>query len=530
MIDSEANFIKLVDGWGETKFGPNMQWLDGSSDYNMDKIAKATGVSKAYFPPEMVSKIAEIKRTLPKGKVAFYNRALGSDESYGLNKNGDSWERHWLMKKHATFVDGARYYRNHKNKAGIDPDFGRPGASAFNTATDMVDLIIVADFDKQAEEDIQAIEKGESIFTSMGCRVKFDVCRHCGNQARNPGEYCEHVKEAAAPPFGMCSIQADGSICGVRNPDPNFFDISRVRRPAFVGSENLMKVASTDSGLYVVSSAKLASMAYDLEEPENKSKIADMIKEIPGKTVIIKPSDEKLKKMKPVVASMCSSTKSMSKEAVDGMVRDHGLDAFMSTTAALGIVLTPDEFGRAAAVNVDSSLISSEKIAGTKTLPSAMALIAGPVDRDLAKKLAVEAGFRTFNQPGLLSNMRRGPSVKVANVQVRTASAAGEELYLQYRSALASYVASGCSPEHEKTAAEASDTGRRLVTESSVGYAILAFCHDTPENKSCLSTQLLAKVSSSADNLRRPMFVSGSVADEFGEEILEELIDQFLTE
>lgn len=72
---------------------------------------------------------------------------------------------------------------------------------------------------------------------ASNCRVPFDVCSYCGNKARNRSEYCKGVDEG-----GMCkggglknritTVLSNGHILHADNPDPDFFDISNVHRPA----------------------------------------------------------------------------------------------------------------------------------------------------------------------------------------------------------------------------------------------------------------------------------------------------------
>lgn len=172
MTTDTHDFVKVVDGWGETSHGPSLSWIDTGSRHALEKMARQVGTLPTHVPAALATKIAELQGTLPRDKVAFYNRALGCFEAYGLNNNGDGWFRSELMAKHATFVDHAKYFRSHANQlARGDPYFGQPVASAYNPLTDMVDLIIVADFDKQAQEDIQLLERGQPAYTSMGCFV-----------------------------------------------------------------------------------------------------------------------------------------------------------------------------------------------------------------------------------------------------------------------------------------------------------------------------------------------------------------------
>jgi len=65
------------------------------------------------------------------------------------------------------------------------------------------------------------------------CRVPYDECSGCGNKARTRDEYCT----SATCKYGGCrdnltKVAADGHILHVDNPNPNWFDISNVYRPA----------------------------------------------------------------------------------------------------------------------------------------------------------------------------------------------------------------------------------------------------------------------------------------------------------
>ena len=61
---------------------------------------------------------------------------------------------------------------------------------------------------------------------SHNCNVPFDVCSICGNSARARRFYCDHMKKMAG------QILDDGRHVYVDNPDPTYFDISGVFRPA----------------------------------------------------------------------------------------------------------------------------------------------------------------------------------------------------------------------------------------------------------------------------------------------------------
>jgi len=321
---------KVIVGDGETQYGPDYTWIDMQARHGLDKLA-SVGI---HVPEPLVQKIEELQATMPRDKVAFYNRALGAHESFGLNRNGDGFDRRWLELKHDTFVKNAHYFMHHQNK---DPALsrGRPMASAFNDRTDMVDLIIVADMDKCAEQ-IQALESGKRVPTSMGAKVAFDVCTICEHKARRREDYCQHVHKLASPPYGMRQILSDGRACGVKNPDPNFFDLSDVLIGAAPESETLLKVASFAG---VLSSAELAELsglgklARDVE--------ATITKRVPG---VLEGSPIFRRGMGRL--SACEDT--IPPQVIDRVREDSGFDGVLRHSAALGITLKPEEFSRAA--------------------------------------------------------------------------------------------------------------------------------------------------------------------------------------
>jgi hypothetical protein len=110
------------------------------------------------------------------------------------------------------------------------------------------ELLVWGDKNKAAEEYALAKE-GKELSYSMSARVPVDVCNCCGNRAKSRAEYCSHMRESAGqylPEFRKYAF--------VDNPDPTFFDISRVKRPAdriaryleyrFADDENMRKAAS----------------------------------------------------------------------------------------------------------------------------------------------------------------------------------------------------------------------------------------------------------------------------------------------
>jgi hypothetical protein len=194
--------------------------------------------------------------------------ALGASEAYGPNRNGDGFKEATCKKHHDTFVKCAKFFRNHKNKPERgDPHFGVVKSSAYNEPMKRVELLIALNTDKSATDrnggfvadtELEKLASGNDIAVSMACRVPYDSCSWCGNQARTRADYCTHEKCAA----GGCTdnltrlvkMGEDMHHLHVDNPDPTWFDISRVFRPAdriaYGAKADWLTKAAADNGLF----------------------------------------------------------------------------------------------------------------------------------------------------------------------------------------------------------------------------------------------------------------------------------------
>jgi hypothetical protein len=157
------------------------------------------------------------------GEELVHLLALGDGETIGPNRNGDWFPKAANMKYHPTFMK-AHYFHNHDNR---DPAkaHGRVVAAAYNEPMGRVELIVGLDSNRCAS-DLDELEKRGEFPVSMSCRVPYDVCYICGNQARTRKEYCKHAASA------MGRIMENGKIACVINDHPDFFDISKVWRGA----------------------------------------------------------------------------------------------------------------------------------------------------------------------------------------------------------------------------------------------------------------------------------------------------------
>lgn len=264
--------IKIVSPSGWDFDGPVASSVkiasDGLRGHDRGEFVKRAGAAANIFLPYLDS----VK--FAKDEEPVHLLALGASEAYGPNRNGDGFKEATCKKYHDTFVKFARHYRNHKNK---DPkiSYGVIKLSAYNPTMRRVELLVGLNKEKSAvdrnggfvaDKELEKLAKGEDLAVSMACRVPFDVCASCGNKARTRDEYCK----AASCPAGGCAdnltklvkMGRDTFIVHVDNPDPHWFDISTVFRPAdriaYGGKADYLTKAAADSGFFGVDGAKLA--------------------------------------------------------------------------------------------------------------------------------------------------------------------------------------------------------------------------------------------------------------------------------
>ena len=204
------------------------------------------------------------------GEQPIHMIAIGATEAYGPNRNGDGFKEATCRKYHDTFIKHARWYRNHKNK---DPQqsYGLVKASMFNEKMKRVELIVALNATKEAaarnkglvaDKEMQKIASGDDNWgVSMACKVAHDVCSGCGNKARNRDEYCtEDMCKYGGCKSNLTKVAEDGHVLHVDNPNPTWFDISDVYRPA----DRIAWVVGhykAASGIYVAGGAELAELA-----------------------------------------------------------------------------------------------------------------------------------------------------------------------------------------------------------------------------------------------------------------------------
>jgi hypothetical protein len=134
------------------------------------------------------------------------------------------------------------------HNCNADPlkSYGIVKASLFNEDMQRIELLVALNGTAEAakrnkglvaDKEMEKLANNDQIAVSMSCRVPNDVCNCCGNKARNRSEYCRGFDEGGSCPGGgafrkLGTVTADGTQLYVDNPQPTFFDISNVHRPA----------------------------------------------------------------------------------------------------------------------------------------------------------------------------------------------------------------------------------------------------------------------------------------------------------
>jgi hypothetical protein len=205
-----------------------------------------------------------------KDEIPVHLIAIGATEDYGPNRNGDGFSRDTCQKYHHTFEKFARFYRDHANKNPAK-SFGLVKASYYNEPMKRIELICALNGSKEAadrnggliaDKEMDKLAAGDDIPVSMACKIPFDKCSACGNKARTRAEYCDSIENGGHCKSGglkhnLGRVLENGHVLHADNPDPSFFDISNVFRPAdriaYISGE-LQKAASAG----VISGAELA--------------------------------------------------------------------------------------------------------------------------------------------------------------------------------------------------------------------------------------------------------------------------------
>lgn len=335
-----------------------------------------------------------IKSVAPEpGKTILLVNALGAEETYGPNRNGDGFpefpvpargkilsaSRRWfvppgeeLTKHYDSFEKNpAHAFKHHANK---DPSkaSGVVRKAFWNPRMHRVELLISVDNEKDPEW-VERAQAGEFVPVSMGCRIKRDVCARCGNEAPTRADYCDHVK------FNMNGVDENGFKDYVHNPSPDFFDISRVFRPADRTGYTLKKVAEVAS---VRLSADLGAEQEMLAlKGAASQKLSDIDKVINGEPVAsstLSPDEKSfIVKFKDHVGTRLASAPRINVSKLAAWP----LGSVLRAAAENGVVLRDDEFIPLVVNKLAGQVVSLKPTIVAKTAAAARWVLAAFAER-----------------------------------------------------------------------------------------------------------------------------------------------------
>ena len=301
------------------------------------------------------------------GRTQLLIDALGAQEYWGTNSNGDSFPEEALMHDgpdygFRTFEHYAYPYKHHVNKDPARAFGEKVTLSEYDPHMHRVLLIVQVHNDK-CHDILNDISNGQYASVSMGCRVPWDECSICKNRARNRSEYCQHLR------LQMNKIFQDGRRVSAINRLPKFFDISFVMVGAEKASHVLKKVASATPGrpFEVMSSAEAGEQLYRKTAATVKAsadKTADIDKEVPNNgTTLIRTLDQASKDeladfMDGAGEAKCEEPQ-VPPEVLDNLA-EFPLSEVFTTLAAMGIDLRPHEFQRIVLVKLGHAKLAAQ--------------------------------------------------------------------------------------------------------------------------------------------------------------------------
>ena len=349
---------------------------------------------------ESCKEITDFIRDLPldiERYVYVLINAMGAEEFYGDNNNGDAFPEYYEGKPnlvadgpdygYKTFQTNAKLFKHHKNKPG-DRAYGDVLLAVYNHRMHRPELVVRIDR-KKAPSAASRADSGEIISTSMGTKVPYDVCSVCGNKAKTTKSYCVHLKTM------MGKVLPNGEKVYAINPRPKFFDISMVFVPADSTSRVMKKLASDKN-------AAKKSAAIEKHVPVGRV-VASGVDNIVDTLI-----NKRLGRMK-------DKEPTMSKERLDSISKKPLAD-ILSTMAFSGIVPKPKEFQRIILMKMNKSSMADMLDENNITFdPSKF-----DDDGDVCRRVVVDPGrvseglfdemsdmmpYRSMMQPRLLNRM-----------------------------------------------------------------------------------------------------------------------------
>jgi len=216
----------------------------GRRGFDRQQLLKLAAAETFVFMPNIKSE---------PGYAFVHVITTGAMEKYSSNNNGDAFNEAagsfvgdngktvqlagGLQQYHSSFMKYGAVYLNHFNsKKGGTPS-GTIALETYNPDMHRGELVLKLPLSKWAA-DIEALDRGEPFYVSMGCGVPYDICSACLNKAPDRNSYCNHLK------YAMNTLMPSGRLVCAINDQPHFHDISKVGKPADRIAFALRKVAA----------------------------------------------------------------------------------------------------------------------------------------------------------------------------------------------------------------------------------------------------------------------------------------------
>jgi hypothetical protein len=217
-----------------------MYKFSSNSDFNFGGIESVRAMYDGFRTKEYEKRAGArefLKIAKTKDQTDLHIIAVGAYEGTGFNRNGDCFRDHWCEKNAHYFLDSDRcVHRHHKNKPE-DPKYGNVKAAAYNKGMQRIELVVGLDNDKCGDILAEQEKVGHTNW-SMASKQAHDICTWCNHKASTDEDRCSHI------PDKIGEINKEGQMCGMDNPNPRWFEISYVRRPADRIGMSLQKCAS----------------------------------------------------------------------------------------------------------------------------------------------------------------------------------------------------------------------------------------------------------------------------------------------
>lgn len=313
------------------------------------------------------------------GRVYCLVVALGAREHWGDNNNGDGfpiagllnsmpeWTRKPVTDRqrdqyeqyrgrvkpvfgHRTFVTNAHTFYEHENQkpalkiGDIHGSFWNDPMKRVENIISVIeeglkDTVLIA----RARRIAAKIRNGESLATSMACRVPFDRCSICGNLAPTRKQYCQHLLTK------LRQVMEDGRSIAMINDFPVFFDESIVETPAAPEALMIMKMA------YILNPYDAAAQAADpgdgvKQASEAKAALHRKESQI-NKEVEPLPDDINQDNLERVGLGLYAQESDLP-EPVLTRLSKHAAEDVVLAMESLGMMLRPSEFFKMAGFNL----------------------------------------------------------------------------------------------------------------------------------------------------------------------------------